>query len=226
MKNLICLLLLTFFATLGAAQDNQLQDFDKIKISGNFVVELFNADVNAYDLSVLKGKDSDVIIEVENGLLKVKARHGYKAKKRLKANLKIYHDGISRIDIGAGANVKSKDPIEAKALAIDVSSGAACQLVVAALETDLEASSGSNCQVSGETNSLTAEASSGSRLDATMLASKAVDAQVSSGASITVWAKESIIAEASSGGSIQYKGEPAETDIDAGKYSGGSISKM
>ena len=100
------------------------------------------------------------------------------------------------------------------------------EISVEASSVDSDVSSGASTRISGSTKRLNVDVSSGGSFVGSDLEANDVDADVSSGGSVKVWAKKSLTADASSGGSIKYKGNPDKTNIDSGKYSGGSVRKM
>jgi hypothetical protein len=122
--------------------------------------------------------------------------------------------------------VRSKDVVSGNNLDFDVSSGASVDIEVEGSMVSIDASSGSMIKLKGNSEKAVIEASSGASVDGQYLEVDHTSADVSSGASIMCVANKSIEAEASSGGSIKYKGEPTKQNIDVGKYSGGSVTRM
>ncbi len=224
-KSVLSLIFL-FSSLILIGQSRNFNDFSGIKVSGNLKVELVNSDQNMVEIEMIKGDIENIITEVKGDVLHLKVKQKWGWGNKTKASIVLYHDGVNQIDASAGATLKSVDHINSTELDIDVSSGATAKVAVECSKLKVNVSSGATAKLSGHCKEQYIDVSSGATYKATSLASDNVDVDASSGASAKVWATKSITANASSGGSIKYKGEPENTKLDAGKYSGGSIRKM
>ncbi len=208
------------------AQSQDLSPFDAISVSGSLNVTLVNADKNSLDLDMVKGDADKVITIIKGNELVLKIKNNWGMGNKVKANITVYHDGISNIDVSAGAYVHTDDTIQSDNMSVEVSSGAKCNATIAAQSLDVDISSGASSTLKGKSTKQSVEVSSGASYNGQDMESNETSVDVSSGASAKVWANEKINAEASSGGSIKYKGDPTTSNIEVGKYTGGSIKKM
>lgn len=221
----ICTATLLLFSTSMYAQTQSLKDFDGIQVSGNLDVTLVNSNNNSLDVEMVKGDSDNLVTEVQGNTLVLKVKSNWFGSKT-KANITVYHDGVSSMDVSAGAYVHTSDTMSGDKMSVEVSSGAKCNASVDVATLTIEISSGASSTIKGSSNKQTVEVSSGASYNGQMLESDDTSVDVSSGASAKVWANEKINAEASSGGSIQYKGDPSISNVESGKYSGGSIRKI
>ncbi len=211
-----------------SGQTRDIDNFSKLRVSGNIKVNLIAGSSNKADIKIVRGDYDKLKTDVVNGVLTIKfKRKGiWGGGNNDKANIDLYYTEIDGLDVNAGASVKGSDVLSADDMDIDVSSGSSCDVVIDANTVDIDVSSGSSLSVRGEGGDLEADVSSGSRLSASKLVCEKVDVDVSSGGSAAVHATNHIVAEADSGGSIKYKGNPKKKDIDSGKYSGGSVKAI
>lgn len=222
---LFCLSLTPEFAQ---AQVVDLDNFDEIKVSTSISVHLIPSNENRAEVNMLKGDFDKLVMEIEEGRLKMK----FKSKKwglggnNGKAEIDLYYKTLTGIDLSAGAKVTSDSRIKADKFEIEASSGSSCYVEVESTKMEVDISSGSRVELKGFAEDLKVESSSGSSFNGFNFEADHVNADSSSGSSISVYANKSLSAEASSGSSVRYKGEPTKTDLDASKYSGGSISKV
>lgn len=208
------------------AQVKSVDNFDHIKASGSLDITLVNSPENKLDIDMITGDIKNLKAEVKGNQLFLKIDNKWGFGNKTKAKITVYHDGISGVDASAGSKVTSKDLIKSDKMNISASSGARCDLTIESNELEVDVSSGASARLQGSSKKQEAEASSGASYDGLALETEETHVDVSSGASAKVWSKSEIHAEASSGGSVKYKGDPTETHIDAGKYSGGSIKKI
>ena len=227
MKKFTNLLLASLFVISLSAQTRSLSNFNEIGVSGSITATLVKSNETKIDIKMIKGDEESLITEVEDGKLTVKFKKGLMNwNNNKKAEVTIYYKNLDEIDASAGCSVSSEEVVSGNSLDLDVSSGASVRLEVEGEMVDVDASSGATVTVKGSSERADIDASSGASVNAQYLEANHTSADVSSGASISCVAHKSIEAEASSGGSIKYKGDPAQKNIDVGKYSGGSVSRM
>jgi hypothetical protein len=210
------------------AQTRTLDKFSSVSVCGSITVDLRQGSSPKAEIEMIKGDLSDLILEVKDDELVIEFKNkkmGNWSNNR-KANIQLTYTELDEIDACAGAAVRTDDVIKAESFDAEASSGASIKIDLKADDVDVSVSSGASVSIAGNTESLDVDASSGASYKGGDFEADDVDVSVSSGASAKVWAKKSLDAEASSGGSVKYKGDPSEMDLDAGKYSGGSIRKM
>ncbi|NNE25603.1 MAG: DUF2807 domain-containing protein [Saprospiraceae bacterium] len=230
MKRLLNTTLFIFLLALtSSAQDDvrRLSSFSELSVSGGITVDLYEGQPKA-EIEMIKGDLDKLVTEVKGDKLKIyfdNGKWGW-SNGNNKAKIKLYFRSLDGISASAGCKIEGHSLITADRFDADASSGARMEVNVEASSIDSDVSSGASTYISGEAKRLSVDVSSGGSFVGSDLKANDVDADVSSGGSVKVWATKSLTADASSGGSIKYKGNPDKTNIDAGKYSGGSVRKM
>jgi len=230
MKNALLLLFCLICFTFCYSQDKTLDlfSFTSINVSAGIEVELVPGGPSA-ELTMKKGDIEELLIEQSGSDLKIKFKKQKWSMKNnnRKAYIKLYYDmDISEVEVSAGASVKGKVTMKVEDFDAEASSGGSISMSVECEDADIEVSSGGSVLLEGVAEDLSVEASSGGSFSGKNMEADSVDAEASSGGSATVWVTKSIVASTSSGGSIKYKGEPKKENIDAGRWSGGSIRKI
>jgi hypothetical protein len=213
----------------GFTQTRNLDNFDELRVSQGIMVTLHSSRDHRAEIEMIKGDIDDLITEVRNGTLHIKYKKNGLfnwGNNDRKTKIDLYFNTLKSIDVSSGSTVKGDEELSVDKMEIDVSSGATLKLKLQADKSDVDVSSGSTVMLSGGTSELNVEVSSGATFDGRDYQAKNVDVDVSSGASATVWATDRLIADASSGASVRYKGNPKSKNIDASKYSGGSVKEM
>jgi Putative auto-transporter adhesin, head GIN domain len=214
-----------FLAVNGlVAQSKNLPSFTSLSTGGNVQVTLIKSNTTKADYTILKGSESDLLIEVVGNELKVKTKSKWNGSST-KAKVDVYYSTLSNVNCAAGSSVYSADVLNNDVMSINTSSGASCNLKVESETLDVKSSSGASIELSGNTQNVNYSASSGSSINAAMLKANIAEADVSSGANIKLYAIKKLKGDASSGGSIKYKGKPESVNLDSGR-SGGSIKSF
>ncbi len=230
MKNYLVLSMMFLISNALIAQTSNrtIGNYTDLKVSGSITVELVKQSSPTASITMVKGDEKNLVTEIEGSQLKVYFKKGSKNNwdSGEKAKITLGFNTLNSIKTSAGSFVKGTEKIKSAKIVLGASSGSGINVCVDAQDCVTDASSGATVSLEGTTSNFKAEASSGAAINANELTAQSVDAGASSGAAIKVHARESITANASSGGAIQYLGEPSQKDIDAGKWSGGSISKM
>jgi hypothetical protein len=205
-------------------EKRDVQDFNSVSVS------------TGINLFIEQGGDEELIIEAEDNIMSKittdvkdgKLEIGFKwntfggldLNKPVKVYLTVIE--LEEIDVSSGAEVQSEE-LKTDKLKVDISSGAAAELIVEAQNLDIALSSGSNLEISGKAANQKVDLSSGVDYDAGELESKTVNIDVSSGGSAVIWATDKLDVSISSGGSVKYKGSP---EIISDISSGGSIKSI
>jgi hypothetical protein len=217
-----CSLILVVSVLVG--QTINLAPFTSLSTGGNVQVTLIKSNTTKADYTILKGSESDLLIEVAGNELKVKTKSKWNGSST-KAKVDVYYSTLSSINCAAGSSVYSADVLNNNVMSINTSSGASCNLKVENETLAVKSSSGASMELSGNAQNVSYSASSGSSINAAMLKANIADADVSSGANIKLYAVKKLKGDASSGGSIKYKGKPESVNLDSGR-SGGSIKSF
>ena len=217
-----------FLSHTSIAQTRNLEAFEKLNVSGGIEVTLIKSNQHKAEVEMVRGDYDDLVTELKGDVLviKFKSKNLSWGTNNNKAKIDLHYSTLRGFDISAGSTVKGNDAISANSMDIDVSSGATCSIEVETGELTVDVSSGATCSLRGSADEQEVDVSSGASYNGDKLASKNADVDASSGASAKVWVTDRLVADASSGASIRYKGNPKKTDIDSGKWSGGSVKKM
>ncbi len=225
-NTLTFLLLITSLFSQRVTQE--LEEFNSLDVATGVEVNLRQGEPRA-DINVKKGNIEDLIVEVNGSELKIKFKNnrGWNWSSGSRhAKIDLYCGDLKSIETSSGASVESDFIMSTKHFSADASSGSTISISVESNSFTADVSSGSVVEVDGVTDELEVDASSGASFRGVRMKAKEVNADVSSGASIKVWSTDKFEGGASSGGSIKYKGNPKYTNIDSGKWSGGSIVKI
>ncbi len=224
MKNHLFAFLILFMFQYGNTQSIDLDEFDRISAAAGHKVSLISSNSNYAEIEMIKGDIDDLVIEVKNNTLKIKSKKNGWFGNKTKAEVKVYFaQNLTDINVSSGASMTSDSEIKSNDLDVDVSSGATCKLPVNADVLDIDVSSGARLTLMGRADSQKVDVSSGAKYAASQLITDTCNVDASSGAKAEVHCTKKIKGDASSGAKVVYHGDPAETNIDAGKYSGGSV---
>jgi len=229
----LCLFILGLLTNSSDVQrDTETRNLDKftaVEVSGNITLTLVQSDEHKAEIELVKGDLSKLVTDVRGNTLKVKFKNkdGWNwGGNQNKANITLYFADIEILEASAGASVGGDDTIQAEEMSLDASSGASVRIDLECNNLDVDVSSGASLRLKGSTETQKADVSSGASYNGVEMIAEKVKIDASSGASAKVFASKEIKAEASSGGSIKYKGDPDKTNLDPGRYSGGSIKSM
>ncbi len=175
------------------------------------------------DFEIMVEADENVIdliaTDIRDGKLRI---HAIESIGRATKNVYVSLPDISALSTSSGADLTSKNVIEANKITLDASSGSDLQIELMADEVSADVSSGADIKISGEANMFYADASSGADIRARDFQVKTCHADASSGADIRVYVTEQLVAEASSGADISYSGNAS---VKKNKSVSGSVHK-
>jgi len=190
-------------------------------VSASEGIDVFVTQADDFEITV--EADENVIdligTDIKDGRLRV---HAIKNIGRATKKVYVSLPEITALNSSSGADLTSKNVIEANKISLDASSGSDLQVELMADEVDASTSSGADIKVSGEANFFIADASSGSDIKARSFLVKKCTADASSGADISVNVSESLTANASSGADISYSGDAT---VQKRKSVSGSVHK-
>lgn len=200
-------------------------DYDAIKISGSFDVDLVAGQEGKI---ILKGEEnllSAIKVEVEDNVLKVYVERNSNIRPSIgkKIQVTIPFDKISEVNLSGSGNIQSKDVIKNDKFLAKLSGSGNFNLAVDSNNLELNLSGSGNVRLKGNANNFTTKLSGSGDIDTTELQSKIVDVNVSGSGNSKINCKESLTARVSGSGNIKYTGNPEKRDV---KISGsGNISK-
>lgn len=200
-------------------------DYDAIKISGSFDVDLVAGQEGKI---ILKGEEnllSAIKVEVEDNVLKVYVERNSNIRPSIgkKIQVTIPFDKISEVNLSGSGNIQSKNVIKNDKFLAKLSGSGNFNLAVDSNNLELNLSGSGNVRLKGNANYFTTKLSGSGDIDTTELQSKIVDVNVSGSGNSKINCKESLTARVSGSGNIKYTGNPEKRDV---KVSGsGNISK-
>lgn len=200
-------------------------DYDAIKISGSFDVDLVAGQEGKI---ILKGEEnllSAIKVEVEDNVLKVYIERNSNIRPSIgkKIQVTIPFDKISEVNLSGSGNIQSKNVIKNDKFIAKLSGSGNFNLAVDSNNLELNLSGSGNVRLKGNANNFTTKLSGSGDIDTTELQSKIVDVNVSGSGNSKINCKESLTARVSGSGNIKYTGNPEKRDV---KVSGsGNISK-
>ncbi|MCE2611759.1 DUF2807 domain-containing protein [Flavobacteriaceae bacterium D16] len=164
------------------------------------------------DFEILVEADENVIdliaTDIKNGKLTIHAVENIgRATKKVYVTLPV----ITSLKASSGADLITREGIEADEIYLDTSSGADLKVTLSADIVHADSSSGADLRISGVANTLYADASSGADIKASEFKVKTCEADASSGADIRLNVSERLVADASSGADISYTGKAQVT---------------
>ncbi|MEO7524006.1 MAG: head GIN domain-containing protein [Ferruginibacter sp.] len=164
--------------------------------------------------------------EVEAGVLKIWFDNkgiNYSDNKRRKLKAWVSFKTLEKLTASGGASVKLPISVSVDKIEMKFTSGALFEGEVIAKAMQLEINSGALMTMNGSSEKLTLEAGSGAIFKGYELNTEYCDAKVSSGGEVRVMVEKELSAHANSGGSIRYKGTAVIKDLNVS--SGGVVKK-
>ena len=183
------------------------------------------------DVYVTQDRDFEILVEADENIIDLIGTDIKNGKLRIhaienigRATKKIYVTlpEITALSTSSGADLITRERIEADEISLDASSGSDLRIQLNADMVYADTSSGASIRISGAANTLYADASSGADIRAGEFEVKTCEADASSGADIRVNVSEQLVADASSGADIKYTGEAS---VKKNKSVSGSVRK-
>jgi hypothetical protein len=217
---------IVFFAlTSAVAQSTETRKvgkFSGVKTAEGVDVFLKRGDAEAVRVEVTGTEASNVITEISGSYLKIHMKDVGRVR-NIDAKVYVTYVDIDRLSASSAGSIFSEEPIQARALEINVSSAGSVEIAVDAGSVMVSSSSAGDVELKGKTRKLTVEASSAGKVDAFDLEAEEVNAEASSAGSVKLNVRKSLTAHASSGGSIRYIGNPDRSNTNSS--SGGSVKR-
>ncbi len=213
--NKLCLLLTLVMVSSSSLlfAQQELEPFDEIFMRGNIKVYLVKGGEN--QISIDKYESSEVTVEVDRGVLKIKRKKllNYKKYEKPPIRVDITYTQLRRLKAQAGAEVRHKGTITSDQFRLEFGSGAGGEFDIVASDIKVEAKEGAVLVLEGESESVEFKATTGALIEAYDLKSNYTYVRASTGAQAEVTAAKIIEASAHTGGEIDYKGSPEKVKI-------------
>ena len=184
----------------------QLDQFDKIEISGNIELELQQDSLKNLTISAPENLMTYIKTEVNDGKLKI-----YTDKIFLNHRIKVIisNDSIFELEANGASKVESMRPIKTSKLFLSLSGASQADIDVN-VENKMtsEVSGASSAKLKGVAGSVDIEANGASKIEADQLKATHVKVETSGASHAKVFATESIDADASGASRIDCTGSP------------------
>ncbi len=202
-------------------QEREVSGFDRIDVSGGFVVELVQGNRESLRLEAEENLLGSIKTEVRNGVLHIYTKDGVNTSKGMKAFVTMRK--LSGMDISGGVKIIGKSPFRMDALKLDMSGAAKITMEINAKELDADISGASRLELTGRADQVKMDLSGASKVEATGLEVKVLKAEASGASKMKVYAKESLEIDASGASAVYYKGSPR---ITAETSAGARVSRL
>lgn len=224
MKKILTIIAVSFLTSTAFSQYSEtrtIKDFDELRVTGPFEVELIEDQNNQL---IIESEEIDlhkIITEMDGSALKIRSAAAFTSQKTI--HIKVHYDVIREITSSAGAIVFSNKPIYGDKINIRANTGGRIEFQIEMEKVELKATQGSNIYLEGKVKDLEINCTTGSSVHASELQATNVIVEASTGGLVEINVAKRLEAHASSKGSILYVGDPT-TLIDDVKLKG-SITK-
>lgn len=219
------LLILSLTTHAQKTSTRNLEDFDKIKVSGIANIILKKGDKTSAKVT-LEGNinDDDLITKVKNKTLYISLKKNRQARYRnIDVNIELTFRQLGAIELNGAVSLKSKSVIKANIFYLEASGAGSLQLALDSQHLTCDLSGASNIKLEGNTKRLEVNLSGAGSINAYNLKAQIVQSNSSGVGSIKINAQKELYATVSGVGSIRYKGKPAITRFNKSGF--GSIRR-
>jgi len=213
--NIIITVLFLSTSLLINAQNKEKREigsFDKLDVFGNIQVEMKQGEKESLEISTINADPSDVVIKVDDRLLKIRMKSNL-FDEDVKVKVALIYTDIREISINAAAQVIVKDVIKGDKLFIDATSGARIVLNVELNAVDLKAYQGAHIDISGKTILQEAFVNTGGILAGSNFNSDDVFIKMNTGGKAEIVVNKILEANVNTGASLNYFGKPSKENI-------------
>lgn len=207
---ILTLVCVFFMFTSATAQTTTrtVSGYTGIECNGPFNVTIKIDGTESLTLDVDADAEKDVITKVEDGVLKVELKGGWKKHRDIKrANIYISAKSLNYLGSGGSGNaVLAVGTITGQRAKIEVSGSGNLTAAVKAESILIGVSGSGNAKLSGSGNNTRISVSGSGEVNAKALQVNTVDASISGSGSIRITANQSVPARISGSGSLQYSG--------------------
>jgi hypothetical protein len=196
-------------------------NYDGIKGIGSMDIHLQKGSEGTITVKTDENLQEYVIIEVENGILKIRTKKNTYLRTKKGIHVYVPFDDISEVSLTGSGDIDSESTINADNFEIGVTGSGDVNLEITANTIDADITGSGDIEVRGNTTSLEVSVKGSGDFNGAGLRSQNTDATVSGSGDVTVYASKYLKARVSGSGGIKYDGNPEKTDT---KVSGsGSI---
>ncbi len=225
MKKILSLVILLFSTlTIQAGQFEQtLGHFNKVKIIGNYDVNLIHGEVAkiVVDNKDAKVPDDAILFSIIDTILTVQLQYDTYVKRNL--SIDIYYTDLIEIEGKRGVRISCQTPFD-NDMTLFVNAGGKIDAKINTNNLRAKVSSGGSIHVDGKVEHLVADVNAGGIIGASFLLVETCDATVQMGGEIILNIKQGLNATVKAGGVISYKGNPEE--LSKSIKLGGTIEKL
>lgn len=222
-KNVTTAFLLVFTISINAQKtiEKHIGEFSELKVYDFIEVELIQSKENKV---IISGENkNDVIVNNKNGKLKIKMNleelfDGAQTK------VKLYYTGIDVIDVNEGADLFSEDSIKQFEVELKAQEGAGIKVDVNVDYLMVKAVTGGIISASGSAKSQYISISTGGVYKGADLITDTTEVSINAAGEASVYATKLVEAKVRAGGDIQIYGNP-ET-VNESSVLGGRIKRM
>ncbi len=221
MKNLLTTTLFVFSQFIFSQVIKNPGDFLSVKVFDALNVELIQSKENKVEII---GKRADEV-EIVNKNAELKIR--MKFSKLLKGEdtaVKVYFVNIDQIDANEGSFVSSSETFEQTDMAISAKEGAEINLKIDVQSTKIRAVTGGIINVSGKASVQELNVGTGGNVDARNLKTTQTTVTITTGGEASVFATKLVDAKTRAGGTILIYGKPSK--INEKTILGGTIKQV
>lgn len=203
------LAMVTIFAQKEVTTSIKLEDYTKLKLNGDILINVKDSSANFLELKFVSGtaKENHIEAEIEDKLLRVFAGVNFNKDIKVRATLYTDKNPASIETINGGRiylnNIIKNDSIELKAY-----NGGIINAEVETNYTFAKTTSGGLIVLKGNSKETDLRTYLGATIDATKLNVNKVAARANTKSLIKVNPKKELSAEAGTGGTIIYSGNP------------------
>lgn len=197
------------------------ENFKNIEVTDGINVIVEQADNASVTVKTDDNLQKNIIIEIENGVLKIESAKSYNSDETPLVTVKM--PVINGLKASGGSQITSKNTLITENINVESNSGSSINITTEADYIKMKTSSGSSIDANGKALKAEVSSESGSEINAKNLMSNEVVAESESGSSISVYAILKLNAKASSGSSITYHKNTKEISKD--ENSGASIDE-
>ena len=214
MKQIILAGLLAVSGLSAAQQTKNFQTsaYDGVSVAGPYTVVLVKGKEGAITANGEADDLAALIVESEDGQLKIRPEKGWKNKPRRNVTITIPFEDLSTVKLAGSGSISSSDLISATSLNLALSGSGSMDLK-AKTDTLIAAVSGSgDLKLSGSANKIETNLSGSGEIHAFDLHSLIAEANISGSGHCRVNCSQQLTARVSGSGDIEYKGNPEKED--------------
>lgn len=194
-------------------QTHNIQDFEKLDLSGVFNVTLIQGNRNSVTIEAQENLHQYIIIDQRNHTLDIHFPRKFNLRKHKKINIEIVFTDLKEIETSMVGNLKSDGILKLESLKFENSSVGSTHLDLNVKKLDADLSAVGNITFSGWARKATINSSIVGKLDAQDLHVDYLDIDNSSVGTVKVHADVELSIEHSGIGSLHYTGNAQITDL-------------